>query len=184
MIILFGIYLVIVEVGVISILDAATNDLASLINRLDLEATPGSTASSAKKNMSPLIPFGSPVNALLGADGSPIKRRSLKEDREFFPALPENTPSIASLRPYVHAQTLSKLTAKSPPSQPRKPQIGQQIASWSELDWEISPKKPIVPKPVVARQLTSECSHLLLLLNLPVVFQPLQPAKRNISPIL
>jgi len=35
--------------GVLSILDAATNDLASLINRLDLEATPNSTRGSSRR---------------------------------------------------------------------------------------------------------------------------------------
>lgn len=120
-------------VGVISILDAATNDLASLINRLDLEATPASSIGSPLK-LSPLASFDSPAKATLPRDDSPVKRRSLQKDQVFSNGLRDSKASITSLRPYAHAQTLSKLSAGRPERTQSPARIGQQIAPLSELD--------------------------------------------------
>lgn len=167
--------------GVISILDAATNDLASLINRLDLEATPASSIGSPLR-LSPLASFDSPAKAVLPKDESPVKRRSLNKDQVLPPGgLRESMASISSLRPYAHAQSLSKLSSTRAQQNPGR--IGQQIAPWSELDWEISPKKPVVRKPIT-RPTHKRTMSPTPALDPPPVFQPLQPAKRNVSPIL
>ena len=52
-------------------------------------------SSSAKIYLSPVIPSQS----LLAAEGSPIKRGSLKEDRELFPAFQR---ILHQLRPFIH----------------------------------------------------------------------------------
>jgi len=105
----------------ISLLDAATNDLAQLINRLDLEATPGSVEVTPRSQGRPFLlnPFAnSPPNDRLTTE-SPVK------------GLRRKNSSVASLRPY--AQSCSKSTGV---------QLGQNIAPWSTLNASISPSKP------------------------------------------
>ncbi|KAH0838886.1 hypothetical protein J3R83DRAFT_7313 [Lanmaoa asiatica] len=105
----------------ISLLDAATNDLAQLINRLDLEATPGSVEMTPMSQRSPFLlePFAnSPPNNRLTAE-SPVK------------GLRRKNSSMTSLRPY--AQSSSKSIGA---------QLGQNIAPWSTLNAGISPSKP------------------------------------------
>ncbi|KZT71092.1 hypothetical protein DAEQUDRAFT_136451 [Daedalea quercina L-15889] len=161
--------------GMLSMLDAATNDLASLINRLDLEATPASTN-------------GSPLRISPGqhtSEDSPVKRCPTVGGSPFKPDLRGKTESMQSLRPY--AQRLSAPPTKKdlPGSAPPVTQqftdvrrfLGQQIAPWSELDWQVSPKKPvgtIVPRPTHKRTNTPTPA-----LDPPFVFQPLKPAKNN-----
>ncbi|KAH9837979.1 uncharacterized protein C8Q71DRAFT_898946 [Rhodofomes roseus] len=162
----------------LSMLDAATNELASLINRLDLEATPASTHGGSPLRLSPgqRIFEDSPVKRRLPSGGSPLKS-DLKGKGK--------TESMQSLRPY--AQMLGALSAnKEFPSsvQPMAQQypdvrrfLGQQIAPWSELDWQVSPKKPVgmvVPRPTHKR--TNPPTPAL---DPPFVFQPLKPAKNN-----
>ncbi|KAF9235707.1 hypothetical protein BU15DRAFT_89481 [Melanogaster broomeanus] len=84
--------------AVISILDAATNDLAQLINRLDLEATPGSPDKTPMNQRSPFS-LERPNGCLSGnrlTMESPVK------------GLRATTVSVTSLRPY--AQSCSKGT--------------------------------------------------------------------------
>lgn len=90
--------------GVLSLLDAATNDLASLINRLDLEATPGST------NASPLK-----LSAFLDSQESPTKMRSSPNH-----LLRDSQASISSLRPYAQTQALT--LGGAPASRQQAPQ--------------------------------------------------------------
>ena len=75
-------------IAVISILNAATSDLASLINRLDLQATPDASG------FTPGSQFGSSTNRY----GTPAK----KDDVEKTPSKksPRESASITSLRPY------------------------------------------------------------------------------------
>ena len=101
-----------------SLLDAATNDLAQLINRLDLEATPGSRDISPR---SARLPLEHPE--------SKSPRRHTVESP--IKSLRAKVASIASLRPY--AQSSSKVGPV---------QIGQNIAPWSTLNASISPSKP------------------------------------------
>jgi len=85
-------------------LSAATNDLAQLINNLDLEATP------ATPDMTPLR-------------ASPI-RRAQQEESPLKKTLRKDVSSITSLRPY----------AQSRGRQLQGTMIGQQIASWQVLE--------------------------------------------------
>lgn len=159
------------ESGVLSILDAATNDLASLINRLDLEATPCST------NGSPVRLSPSQRNG----DDSPIKRRFVQRDSPLKTELRECTASMQSLRPYAQAQNAATVALQQP-FDPRQ-YIGKQIAPWSELNWQVSPKKgptsTIAVRPTHRRTLTPTPA-----LDPPFVFQPLRPAKGKIPPAI
>ncbi|CCM05311.1 uncharacterized protein FIBRA_07525 [Fibroporia radiculosa] len=156
--------------GVLSILDAATNDLASLINRLDLEATPGSTTAS---------PFQrSPIHR--DAEESPLKKRAIG-DSPLKLELRGSMASIQSLRPYAQAQRSVSATTQQPTDPKRL--IGQQIAPWSELNWQVSPKKgrtsTVADRPTHKRTLTPTPT-----LDLPFVFQPLRPAKAKAPPVV
>ncbi|KAH9896427.1 hypothetical protein C8Q73DRAFT_788785 [Cubamyces lactineus] len=153
---------------VLSILDAATNDLALLINRLDLEATPAST------NNTPLR-----LSPLQAGEESPLKVRRAYNGSPLKDQLRESTASIASLRPYAKSQSsaVPPVVSAKPAAQMSKPAtlVGQQIAPWSELDWKVSPRKPLV-KPKAATHL----KHKRTLTPSPAdplpVFQPLRPA--------
>ncbi|KAI6137090.1 hypothetical protein F5141DRAFT_1230782 [Pisolithus sp. B1] len=107
--------------AVISLLDAATNDLAQLINRLDLEATPGSRDISPRSNRSP---------SLLDQPGSPTPSKNRFTMDSPVRALRPNVASITSLRPYDKTSTVGQV------------QIGQNIAPWATLNASISPSKP------------------------------------------
>ncbi|OSC98903.1 hypothetical protein PYCCODRAFT_1470720 [Trametes coccinea BRFM310] len=161
--------------AVLSILDQATNDLASLINRLDLEATPAST------NNTPLR-----LSPLKAGEDSPLKSRA-NRGSPLHSDLRESTASIASLRTYVNLKSQSTATLplhSAKPSPQTKTQhqalIGQPIAPWSELDWKVSPRKPLV-QPKAA----SHLKHKRTLTPSPSdpvpVFQPLRPPKLKAS---
>ncbi|KAH8096901.1 hypothetical protein BXZ70DRAFT_895536 [Cristinia sonorae] len=171
--------------GVLSILDAATNDLASLINRLDLEATPASCAST---NASPLSVTNSPARALLPVDDSPIKKRTVR-DTALIAELRESVASISSLRPYALAQAQSQTVRAAPVTRqqafkPTPDLIGQNIAPWSALDWKVSPRKPTT-RPVRPKHMTHKRTITPLPANdePPSVFQPLQPLRPTRNPI-
>lgn len=105
-----------IDGAVISLLDAATNDLAQLINRLDLEATPGSSHVTPRSHTS--LDYAQSPRMCAVAD-SPVK------------ALRANVASISSLRPY--GQSLMCKTSEV--------KLGQHIAPWSTLNASISPSK-------------------------------------------
>ncbi|KAI6028122.1 hypothetical protein EDC04DRAFT_164044 [Pisolithus marmoratus] len=107
--------------AVMSLLDAATNDLAQLINRLDLEATPGSRDLSPRSNRSP---------SLLDQHGSPTPLKNRCTMDSPVRARRANVASITSLRPYGQTPTVGQV------------QIGQNIAPWATLNASISPSKP------------------------------------------
>ncbi|KAH9923820.1 uncharacterized protein B0H18DRAFT_1105173 [Fomitopsis serialis] len=165
--------------GMLSMLDAATNDLASLINRLDLEATPGSTNGGSPLHLSPgQRPFHE----------SPIKRRHANGGSPLKSDLRGKTESMQSLRPYAQMLAAPSANKDFPSSVPPTAQqatdmrrfLGQQIAPWSELDWQVSPKKPVgtfVPRPTHKRTNTPTPA-----LDAPFVFQPLKPAKNRVTP--
>ncbi|KAJ7459292.1 hypothetical protein FB451DRAFT_1046300 [Mycena latifolia] len=90
--------------GVLTLLSAATNDLAQLITHLDLEATPG-TPSPARGHIVPRKEW---------QDSPTGKSKTLRP----------STGSISSLRPYA-TRAASSSTA------PRE-LLGQQIAPWPE----------------------------------------------------
>ncbi|KAG5650532.1 hypothetical protein H0H81_011921 [Sphagnurus paluster] len=167
------------EDGVLSILDAATNDLAQLINHLDLEATP------ATPDMTPLKPYGSATSSK-GSPGtyeleSPTKNKSRNLLSSESPAKksPHHVSSISSLRPYAQSRRNFVPTAT-------EGLIGQQIAPWQTLIQNLSPVKPAPKKeaspstntPVKTLRMT----HRRTMTPGPEpdpspVFQPLRPAK-------
>ncbi|KAI0077491.1 hypothetical protein K474DRAFT_1077009 [Panus rudis PR-1116 ss-1] len=166
--------------GVMSILDAATNDLASLINRLDLEATPASSNGSPMKR-SPLRMLDSPsrFNAF---DESPIKMRTVRGGHSLARG---SIASIGSLRQYALSQQKQQgRIMPAPISVERANLIGQQIVPWDELDWKISPKKFSARPSAEAFRPTHKRTLTPLPSDPPQVFQPLPPAKRKVSPAL
>lgn len=81
--------------GVLSILDAATNDLALLINTLDLQATP------ATPDITPLQPSFLPAKATAGYidyDGSP-RKKTLVADSPLKNTLRSSMSSIVAFVP-------------------------------------------------------------------------------------
>ena len=112
-----------------SVLDAATNDLAQLINHLDLEATPGSPHDRLPIQRSP-----SAANAMGFNPGeSPVRKRALALESPVKKSggLRTNISSISSLRPYAQARKNSQpTTSESPPTTAGTASslIGQQIA--------------------------------------------------------
>ncbi|KAH7884200.1 hypothetical protein F5I97DRAFT_1671717 [Phlebopus sp. FC_14] len=109
------------ENAVMSLLDAATNDLAQLINRLDLEATPGSP------DMTPMSQR-SPFTLERPGSVSPSKNRLTLESP--VKGLRAGGASVTSLRPYAQSSF-----------RPNPVQLGQNIAPWSTLNAGISPSK-------------------------------------------
>lgn len=177
----------------LSILDQATNELASLINRLDLEATPASVKGSP---LQPLRESASIASLGLASDDSPLKRRKCTFDKNRDAPLLSNrdsTLSVNSLRPYA-LQHQPQKTNQSPTVlasrqqaldtlEARRKLIGQQIVPWSELDWQVSPKKKPSPpqtstvkpfRPTHRRTVTPGPE-----LDLGPVFQPLRPAAQS-----
>ncbi|KIK98105.1 hypothetical protein PAXRUDRAFT_725108 [Paxillus rubicundulus Ve08.2h10] len=144
--------------------DDATNDLAQLINRLDLEATPGTPDTTPMSQRSPFLP-GRQNGAI------PAKNRLTLESP--IKGLRANTISVTSLRPYARSS-----------SQNAGVRIGQNIAPWSMLNAGISPSKP---SPATVRVRSDENTPTLRSKHKPVmspapaadpspVFKPLRPA--------
>lgn len=146
--------------GVLSILDAATNDLAQLINNLDLEATPNTP------DLTPLRPdFLDRSNAT--SNGSPVKRARLTTDsplKDKSPSIVDahgakglysrpSVASITSLRPYAQSRGKATKTLATPVytlplvndttvrKRPSELEIGQPIKPWPVLLQQISPIK-------------------------------------------
>ncbi|PPQ91217.1 hypothetical protein CVT25_001175 [Psilocybe cyanescens] len=111
--------------GVLSILDAATNDLAMLINNLDLQATPSTPDMTPLRPSASMSPSPTPVSTLEKVkaldNGSPTatakKRRLVAESPLGAKSVVKNsaatrpdlfrqmsTSSISSLRPYAQSR--------------------------------------------------------------------------------
>ncbi|KAF8148662.1 hypothetical protein B0H34DRAFT_802878 [Crassisporium funariophilum] len=153
------------EEGVISILDAATNDLALLINNLDLQATPGTTPNTP--DMTPLrpSPFPSPsplsfptsnlsslpalpVPAQMEYTGSPTSKssrntmkRGLVPESPLRRGLRESAGSVSSLRPYAQSRGNAATVKPLVVSKQNAALIAQQIAPWPTLVNGLSPLK-------------------------------------------
>ncbi|KAH8996246.1 hypothetical protein EDB92DRAFT_1842897 [Lactarius akahatsu] len=156
--------------GTLSALDAATNELASLISRLDLEATPGTPRGTLRLSPSFTTLLESPR-----LKGSP--------EKSSFPralALRPSTASLTSLRPYPQPRTREAI--------PDTQRYGQQIAPWP-----VSPSKPMetsstnfaplasstvvgssIPSPTPGQIVNSTTGY-----ESSFVFRPLRPGKAN-----
>ncbi|KAJ3980260.1 hypothetical protein F5890DRAFT_1557848 [Lentinula detonsa] len=155
--------------GVISILSAVTNDLAQLINHLDLEATPGATPGTPSPDASP---WRRPVGFQTPQD-SPTKK-----------TLRGTMTSISSLRPY--AQSRGSTIVKSGNAQDL---LDQQIAPWPVLNSyfpqnQVPAKStsPNVPSKIRGmHKRTLSPSEYLPEASPPPPIRPLRPAKsRNV----
>ncbi|KAK0475256.1 hypothetical protein IW261DRAFT_1422569 [Armillaria novae-zelandiae] len=163
--------------GALSVLDAVTNELAMLINTLDLEATPGGTP-----------------------DPSPIARRNRREPQASPTKMraktprPEN-PSVTSLRPYAQATVRASPSPSVLSGQKGEQRFVKRRASELGLGKQIAPL-PIVDSPLPVRlpspsppQSTPKISaktqkQTLTPGPLPdpePVLRPLRPAKPRIS---
>ena len=176
----------------ISVLDAATNDLAQLINKLDLEATPGTP------DMTPLQPYAAP--AFLAAGEHSLADSPLKRGRTG--AALHDVPSVSSLRPYAQsrrnadtstsaaAHTVTGATLKRLPSADL---IGQPITPWRTLLQGLSPAKATpaprlsgVAEDATPTQGTVRPTHRRTMTPGPEpepapVFQPLRPARSRVG---
>ncbi|KAF8060726.1 hypothetical protein FPV67DRAFT_304096 [Lyophyllum atratum] len=180
------------EDGVLSILDAATNDLAQLINHLDLEATPGTPDMTPIKPSTAFLPWSSKKG---GSPGDYDFDSPTKSKAKHLNALmdspgkksPPHMPSVSSLRPYAQSRK-NTLPAKS--SMPPAPEhlIGQPITPWPTLLQGLSPVKAPSKKeaPVSTSSntpiRTSRLTHKRTMTPGPEpepspVFRPLHPAK-------
>jgi serine/arginine repetitive matrix protein 2 len=132
-------------------LDAATNELASLIGRLDLQATPATPDISPLRadSLSSLLKSVASTNAQ-SAQGSPTKASKkqidspLKRPAQLLRGM--SASSITSLHTYEETR---KAKASAGPSAIGKgSMLGQEIAPRQLLNQSISPGRPRVPSQV------------------------------------
>ncbi|KAF8959872.1 hypothetical protein BDZ97DRAFT_1666634 [Flammula alnicola] len=185
--------------GVLSILDAATNDLALLINNLDLQATP-STPDLTPFRPSPLstVEKATPTGGA-GFDGSPKNlKKHLVAESPLKKSYLATVSSVSSLRPYAQSRGYSKPTtttttttaASSASNNVNAALIAKQIAPWATLMQGLSPvkEKPkatnnkATPTPPAASSSTFRPGHKRTMTPAPEpepepVFQPLRPAR-------
>jgi len=166
--------------GVLSILDAATNDLALLINTLDLQATP------MTPDMTPLRPSPLPVEEVAAElDGNP-KKKALVADSPLQRTLRSSMGSISSLRPYAQSRGAVKPIVSKPSMSGI---ISQQIAPWPTLVQGLSPLKESPSSSVSTATPPSSMfrpTHNRTLTPAPEpepepLYQPLRPAKVRVA---
>ena len=171
----------------ISVLDAATDDLASLINRLDLEATPCTpdvspfaSVQRSLANRESTATLESPLTRakrLRTATGSPLRMGLLNRA--------STTSSVASLRPYAERKGASP-KSDAPIMEMKKPQsgnehlVGQHIFPWEDLNWNVSPIKKVKAPPSV-RPTHKRTLSPPMPFDPPPVFQPLHPPKNRVA---
>jgi serine/arginine repetitive matrix protein 2 len=140
-------------------LDAATNELASLINRLDLEATPGTPRGTLRL---------SPSFTNLLAESPRLKSSPKKVGSSMTLPMHPNTASLTSLRPCPHSQIREDPLNAQP--------FGQQIVPWpvspSGVPLPVSSTHggPVVDSPLACERSAARPEHSL-------DFRPLWPAK-------
>ena len=171
-----------------TVLDAATDDLASLINRLDLEATPCtpdvspfSSVQRSLANRESAATLESPLShakRLRTATGSPLRMGLLNRA--------STTSSVASLRPYAQRKSTSP-KSDVPRMESKKPQsgndhlVGQHISPWEDLNWNVSPIKKVAAPPPSARPTHKRTMSPPMPFDPPPVFQPLHPPKNRVA---
>lgn len=169
-----------------SLLDAATDDLASLINRLDLEATPCTPDISpfaslqrSLANRGSTATLESPLTRakrLRTATGSPLRTGLNRAS---------TTSSVASLRPYAQRKSISP-KSDVPKAGTKKPQsgnehlVGQHITPWEDLNWNVSPIKKVKAPSPSARPTHKRTLSPPMPFDPPPVFQPLHPPKNRV----
>ena len=171
----------------ISLLDAATDDLASLINRLDLEATPCTPDVS---------PFASAQRSLVNRESTATLESPLTRAKRFRTTTgsplrtgllnrASTTSSVASLRPYAERKSTSP-KFNAPKVETKKPQrgnehlVGQHISPWEDLNWNVSPIKKVKVPSTSARPTHKRTLSPPMPFDPPPVFQPLHPPKSRV----
>ncbi|KAI0266456.1 hypothetical protein BC834DRAFT_129548 [Gloeopeniophorella convolvens] len=149
--------------GVLSILDAATNDLASLISRLDLEATPGTPGSTLRLSPS----FTKLLAESPRTKGSPVKK-SWSNTLTMQPSL----ASLASIQPYSHSRNQG--------TNPSSLRHGRQIAPWPVSPPRVAEASSVpVPStsaaPCASSSVQSNAPTSVEEPDVPFVFRPLRP---------
>ncbi|KZV76755.1 hypothetical protein PENSPDRAFT_342582 [Peniophora sp. CONT] len=179
--------------AVLSILDAATNELASLISRLDLEATPA-TPDGTPIRISPelreiLRNRASPMKPGSKALGSPVPTRKTRNSLGPTHSVRGSTASITSLRPYAQSRAQATIAKANVPVAAAA-RLGMQIAPWpvSPEKEEIKPLRPIrsntEPLKIFKPAQTRPLSPIPAEESSQPVFRPLQPASRSKVPAL
>ena len=155
------------SLGVLSALDAATNELASLISRLDLEATPGTPRGA--RHFSPSF-----TNLLAE---SPLKSSPHKKGSSMTLPMHPNTVSQSSLRLFPQSRKWEDI--------PDAQRCGQQIAPWPVSPPTSLPiSTPLITPPASSTPLSpvlatssSEERHTLRIEQPSFVSRPLWPTK-------
>ena len=171
-----------------SLLDAATNDLASLINRLDLEATPCapdvSSFTSVQRSLANHESAATLESPLTRArrhrttTGSPLRMGLLNRANTIS--------SVASLRPYTEKKSTGT-TSGAPKVEAKTLQggnehlVGHHIFPWEDLNWNVSPIKKVKAPPSSARPTHKRTLSPPIPFDPPPVFQPLHPPKNRVS---
>lgn len=172
----------------ISVLDAVTDDLASLINRLDLEATPCTPDVS---------PFASVQRSLANRESTATLESPLTRAKRFRTTTgsplrmgllnrASTTSSVASLRPYAERKGTSP-KSDTLKTETKKPQSGnehlvaQHIFPWEDLNWNVSPIKKVNAPPPSARPTHKRTLSPPMPFDPPPVFQPLHPPKNRVA---
>ena len=171
-----------------SLLDAATDDLASLIGRLDLEATPCTPDIS---------PFASVQRSLANRESTATLESPLTRAKRFRTTTgsplrtgllnrASTTSSVASLRPYAEKKGANsesdapQMEAKKPP-RGNEHLVGQHIFPWEDLNWNVSPIKKVEAPPPSARPTHKRTLSPPMPFDPPPVFQPLHPPKNRVA---
>ncbi|KAI0084592.1 hypothetical protein BDY19DRAFT_519961 [Irpex rosettiformis] len=171
--------------GVKSILDAATDELASLIDRLDLEATPaGSRNGSPAEHTA--IPLGRSISFSVPKAASALKGKAKVSFNPNTDApLLETMASHTSLRPHTTAQSnnmfnpaASSVRKQTVDITDHRKLVGKQIAPWPTLDWQVSPKR-LTSKPSSTFRSSQRRSMSPQREESLVAFEPLIPAARR-----
>ena len=181
------------RLGVLSILSAATNDLALLINTLDLQATPSTPDITPFKSSIVKNQADSAVNQ--------VNTRNQETESPLRKTLRRQVSSLASLRPYAQSRgygtskpssnitTAVESHALETKKQNHADLIGQQIAPWPVLIAAVSPAKSNKrvlsdPTEAISPGKTFKPGHKRTMTPAPEpepepTFQPLKPARSN-----
>ncbi|KAJ8520630.1 hypothetical protein ONZ45_g2582 [Pleurotus djamor] len=167
--------------GTMSILSAATNDLAQLINHLDLEATPNTPDLTPLRPSPSLSLTNTPSQSANSSPSRSAKARALLPESP-LKGLRASMASISSLRPYAQSRDPSKRPSEH--SLANQFKIGQEITHWPTLR-SIAQAEPPAPLAAAATITPSRLKHKRATLPSPgpppaepsPVFQPLRPAK-------
>lgn len=160
-------------IGVKSLLDAATDELASLIDRLDLEATP---KDSPAKHSAPMPSHTRSLSLGVASRGSSFTGKG-KVKFSFDPAT--DAPLLETINPAAPTTRQQPMDATE-----QRKLLGKPIVPWSSLDWKVSPSKTSssTSRPSSALRLSSH-KRSKSLVPAPeepsLTFEPLNPAVRR-----